>query len=63
MKLTRISGVRVVKTLKRARFVEIRMRGSHCYLYHKQKDRLVTVPSSCRKNYRFEDFEINFKTS
>jgi len=44
MKLSRVTGDKVVKALKRAGFVEIRTRGSHCYLYHEQKDRLVTVP-------------------
>jgi len=33
-----------VKALKRRGFVEIRRKGSHCYLYHEQKDRLVSVP-------------------
>ena len=44
MRLPRVTGDKVVKALKRAGFVEIRTRGSHCYLYHEQKDRLVTVP-------------------
>lgn len=44
MKLPRVMGDKVVKAPKRAGFVEIRTRGSHCYLYHEQKDRLVTVP-------------------
>jgi len=44
MKLPRITGDKVVRALKRAGFVEIRTRGSHCYLYHEQKDRVVTVP-------------------
>lgn len=44
MKLQRVPGDKVVKALKRAGFVEIRQRGSHCYLYHKHKDSLVTVP-------------------
>jgi predicted RNA binding protein YcfA (HicA-like mRNA interferase family) len=44
MKLPRVTGDKVVKALKRAGFVEIRQRGSHSYLYHEQKDRLVTVP-------------------
>jgi len=43
MKLPRVTGDKVVKALKRAGFVEIRIRGSHHYLYHEQKDRLVTV--------------------
>ncbi|WP_369425696.1 type II toxin-antitoxin system HicA family toxin [Methanothrix sp.] len=44
MKLPRITGDKVVRALKKAGFVEVRTRGSHCYLYHEQKDRLVTVP-------------------
>ena len=43
-KLPRVTGKEVVKALKRARFVEVRIRGSHHYLYHEEKDRLVTVP-------------------
>ena len=43
MKLPRVTGNKVVKALKRAGFLEIRTRGSHHYLYHEQKDRLVTV--------------------
>ena len=43
MKLPRVTGDKVMKALKRAGFEEIRVRGSHHYLYHKQKDRLVTV--------------------
>jgi len=44
MKLPRVTGDKVVKALKRAGFEERRQRGSHCYLYHPEKDRLVTVP-------------------
>jgi predicted RNA binding protein YcfA (HicA-like mRNA interferase family) len=44
MRLPRVTGDKVVKALKRAGFVDIRCRGSHCYLYHEEKDRLVTVP-------------------
>ena len=44
MKLPRVGGERVVKALKKAGFEEVRMRGSHSYLYHAEKDRLVTVP-------------------
>ncbi len=44
MRLPRVSGDKVVKALKKAGFVEIRCRGSHYYLYHEEKDRLVTVP-------------------
>lgn len=44
MKLPRVTGDKVVRALKRGGFVEIRTRGSHCHLYHKQKNRLVTVP-------------------
>jgi predicted RNA binding protein YcfA (HicA-like mRNA interferase family) len=44
MRLPRVSGDKVVKALKKAGFIEIRCRGSHSYLYHEEKDRLVTVP-------------------
>ena len=44
MKLPRVTGDKVVRALKRGGFVEIRTRGSHCHLYHEQKNRLVTVP-------------------
>ena len=43
-KLPRVSGKEVVSALKRAGFVLIRTRGSHQYLYHHGKDKLVTVP-------------------
>ncbi|RZN41655.1 MAG: type II toxin-antitoxin system HicA family toxin [Methanosarcinales archaeon] len=44
MKLPRVAGDKVVSALKRGGFVEIRTRGSHCHLYHEQKNMLVTVP-------------------
>ncbi|NMG83032.1 MAG: addiction module toxin, HicA family [Methanosarcinales archaeon] len=44
MKLPRVVGDKVVRALKRRGFVEIRKRGSHYYLYHEQKDRLVSIP-------------------
>jgi Predicted periplasmic or secreted lipoprotein len=44
MKLPRVTGDLVVKALKRAEFEEVRMRGSHCHLYHPGKNKLVTVP-------------------
>ena len=44
MRLPRVTGNKVVKALRRAGFEEIRMRGSHYYLYHPEKDKLVTVP-------------------
>ena len=44
MKLPRVTGDKVVRALKSGGFVEIRTRGSHCHLYHEQKNRLVTVP-------------------
>jgi predicted RNA binding protein YcfA (HicA-like mRNA interferase family) len=43
-KFPRITGKKVVKGLKKAGFIHIRTRGSHFYLYHKQKDIIVTVP-------------------
>ena len=44
MKLPRVTGDKVVKALKKGGFIEIRIKGSHYYLYHEQKDRLVSVP-------------------
>jgi len=44
MKLPRVTGDKVVRALKRGGFEEIKTRGSHHYLYHEQKDRLVSVP-------------------
>ncbi len=44
MKLPRVTGDKIVRALKKAGFEEIRTRGSHCYLYHPEKDKLVTVP-------------------
>ena len=44
MKLPRVTGAKVVSALKRGGFVEIRTRGSHCHMYHEQKNMLVTVP-------------------
>lgn len=43
-KLPRITGKEAVKALLRAGLSHIRTRGSHFYLYHKEKDRLVSVP-------------------
>jgi len=43
-KLPRIMGRETIGALKKAGFAEVRMRGSHCYLYHEGKDRIVTVP-------------------
>ena len=48
-KLPRITGKEVVKALQKAGFTHIRTRGSHCYLYHYGKDRLVTVPAHSGK--------------
>jgi predicted RNA binding protein YcfA (HicA-like mRNA interferase family) len=43
-KLPRITGKDAVKALLRAGFSHVNTRGSHFYLYHREKDRLVTVP-------------------
>jgi len=43
-KLPRITGKEAVSALKKAGFMQIRMRGSHCYLYHEEKDKIVTIP-------------------
>ncbi len=33
-----------MRALARAGFETVRTRGSHCYLYHRERDVLVTVP-------------------
>lgn len=43
-KLPRITGKDAVKALQQAGFAHIRTRGSHFFLYHQDKDKLVTVP-------------------
>ena len=43
-RLPRITGKDAVKALERAGFVHVRTHGSHFYLYHRGRDRLVTVP-------------------
>lgn len=43
-KVPRITGREVVRALEKAGFTHIRTRGSHFYLYHYGRDRLVTVP-------------------
>lgn len=42
--LPRVSGSAVVLALGRAGFEEIRTKGSHCKLRHKESDRTVIVP-------------------
>jgi len=44
MKLPRVTGAKVVKALEKSGFMEVRRKGSHCHMYHSEKDRLVTVP-------------------
>jgi predicted RNA binding protein YcfA (HicA-like mRNA interferase family) len=44
MKLPRISGQKVLNALSKAGFKEVHIRGSHHYLFHAVKDRIVTVP-------------------
>ncbi len=44
MKLPRIGGKKVIKALIREGFKEVGSRGSHYYLYHEQRDIVVTVP-------------------
>lgn len=43
-KLPRITGKDAVSALLRAGFERARTRGSHFYLYHRGRERLVTVP-------------------
>ncbi len=43
-KLPRITCKDAVKALQRAGFSRVNTRGSHFYLYNREKDRLVTVP-------------------
>ena len=43
-RLPRITGKDALKALQRAGFYVVRTRGSHHYLYHREKDVLVTVP-------------------
>jgi len=43
MKLPRITGKKVIKALNRDGFLEVGSRGSHHYLYHEQRDIIVTV--------------------
>ena len=43
-RLPRVTGREVRKALISAGFTEIRVRGSHHYLYHRDRDSIVTVP-------------------
>ncbi len=43
-RLPRITGKDVLKGLQRAGFSVVRTHGSHHYLYHRDRDVLVTVP-------------------
>jgi len=49
MKLPRISGQKILHALGKAGFEEVHIRGSHHYLYHSMKDRIVTVPVHSQK--------------
>ena len=44
MKLPRTTGEKVVGALKKAGFTVVGIRGSHHYLYHPQRDVIVTIP-------------------
>ena len=44
MKLPRTTGAKVVGALRKAGFEVVGIRGSHHYLYHPQRDLIVTVP-------------------
>ena len=43
MKLPRVAGDTVLRALQRTGFVLVHTKGSHHFLYHAQKDCLVTV--------------------
>jgi predicted RNA binding protein YcfA (HicA-like mRNA interferase family) len=43
-RLPRVTGKDVVRALGQAGFAQVRVHGSHFYLYHRVKDVLVTVP-------------------
>jgi len=43
-RLPRITGKDALKALQRAGFSVVRTHGSHHYLYHRDRDVLVTVP-------------------
>jgi len=49
MKLPRVSGQKILTALSKAGFKEVHIRGSHHYLYHAIKDRIVTVPVHTQK--------------
>lgn len=49
MKLPRTTGAKVVSALRKAGFEEVGTRGSHHYLYHAQRDVIVTVPLHSKK--------------
>ena len=44
MKLPRVTGDKVQKALLRAGFSHVHTKGSHYFLYHEEKNCLVTVP-------------------
>jgi predicted RNA binding protein YcfA (HicA-like mRNA interferase family) len=48
-RLPRITGREVINALNKTGFTEIRIRGSHHYLYHQDKDKVVTVPAHSGK--------------
>ncbi len=43
-RLPRITGKDTLQALHKAGFEQVRVHGSHHYLYNRAKDRLVTVP-------------------
>lgn len=44
MKLPRVAGDTVLRALQRTGFVLVHTKGSHHFLYHAERDCLVTVP-------------------
>ncbi|PKL62191.1 MAG: hypothetical protein CVV31_06905 [Methanomicrobiales archaeon HGW-Methanomicrobiales-2] len=49
MILPRTTGEKVVSALRKAGFEVVGTRGSHYYLYHAQRDVIVTVPLHSKK--------------
>jgi predicted RNA binding protein YcfA (HicA-like mRNA interferase family) len=49
MKLPRVTGEKIIKTLQRAGFSLVHVRGSHHYLHHPDQDCIVTVPVHAKK--------------
>ncbi len=57
MKLPRITGEKVVGALRKAGFEVVGTRGSHHYLYHTQRDVIVTVPVHSKETLAFKTLQ------